>query len=304
MNNFPTSAIQVNNLTKIYPQETSPALNNVSFQINAHEKVGLIGANGSGKSTLFRLLLNILKPDQGYISIMGETDLEKTKKYLGFVGEYQEGLENFTPGEILSFSGKMSNLSKDMVSRRKKDLLAWAKLESCQNNLIAGFSKGMRQRLFLTAALVHQPQILLLDEPMSGLDPGSQNDFRKLVEGLESQTLLYASHQLSEVEDICRRVIIFRQGELIKDLNLDEFQEDIFIIESDSSILPLLEKFTDITLLQKSNRSGGLSIEISTTQKIFQIFFSTCQDKGVPIRRFKSKSILEDVYDKLVKGSE
>ena len=129
--------------------------------------------------------------------------VENNKNRIGFVSEYQEGLENFTPVEILKFSGEMAGMIPSKIAKRTDELLKWIALESHGEELISTFSKGMRQRLFLASALIHEPQILLLDEPMSGLDPESQNAFRVLLQNLEDFTILYASHQLSEIEDIC-----------------------------------------------------------------------------------------------------
>lgn len=296
------TVIEITNLSKTYAHNQTPALSNISFKIFARQKVGLIGANGSGKTTLFRLLLNMLHPDSGTISIEQETDLEKVKNRLGFVAEHQEGLENFTPDEILTYSGKMSGMTNKQINARKKDLLAWAKLETYQNDLIAGFSKGMRQRLFLSLALINQPPLLLLDEPMSGLDPDSQQDFRSLLHKLEGLTILYASHQLDEVEDLCERVIIFGKGEIIRDLNMAEIEKDIFTIESSVGIQSILQQFPDITLLQVIDGRQNYTIEISASQARIQDFFSRCQDQRIPILRFKSKSGLEDLYQKYVQS--
>ena len=189
--------IQVSHISKIYRGQTNYALENVSFNVDVKEKVGLIGANGSGKTTLFRLLLNFLRCSSGSIEILGEKNLEKTKHYIGFVSEYQEGLENFTPLEILEFSAKMAGMSPAKISGKTDELLKWTSLESHKDKLVSTLSKGMRQRLLLASALIQEPQILLLDEPMSGLDPKSQNDFLNLLQRLDNFTIIYASHQLS-----------------------------------------------------------------------------------------------------------
>ena len=288
--------IAVSNISKSYTQQPVPALQNISFQIYPNEKVGLIGANGSGKTTLFRLLLHLLKPDQGVITIMGHSDLEKAKIYVGYVAEHQEGLENFTPNEVLNYSGRMSLTQPDKIASRRIELLKWAGLESNQDNLIAGFSKGMRQRLFLAAALIPEPPILLLDEPMSGLDPDSQNDFLKLLDALKSYTILYASHQLSEVEEICNRIIILQQGKMIKDLDIRQQNQEIIQLEADREILSLLSRFPDIIIRTKSEQENHLKIEILAGMVHFQELLTESKKLGITIFRFKSKSILEDLY--------
>jgi ABC-2 type transport system ATP-binding protein len=296
MNVTHSPIITVSNLSKTYAQQSIPAIQNISFQIYPNEKVGLIGANGSGKTTLFRLLLHLLQPDQGDITIMNYSNLEHAKQFVGYVSEHQEGLENFTPNEVLNYAGRMSLTEPDKITSRRFELLKWAGLESNQDDLITGFSKGMRQRLFLAAALMPEPPILLLDEPMSGLDPDSQNDFLKLLGTLKSYTILYASHQLAEVEEVCNRIIILQQGKMIKDLDIREQNQEIILLETDPGMLPLIGRFSDIIIRQKSEMEDRIKIEILTGVARFQELLTESKKLGISIYHFKSKSILEDLY--------
>ena len=292
--------IQVSNISKAYPGKLNYALHNISFSIHANEKVGLIGANGSGKTTLFRLLLNLLHRTSGSIEIMDEQNLEKTKKYIGFVAEYQEGLENFTPSEILQFSGKMAGMPANHLNERIDELMIWSSLDTHKNELISTFSKGMRQRLLLASAMIHEPQILLLDEPMSGLDPQSQRDFLILLQRLENFTVIYASHQLSEIEDICDRIILFHEGKLVKDIHLKEFQEEIFILDADPQIQEIIDKFPSLKIRQKSQIKDKLRLEIVANPEQFQEIVARCQKANVKLERIKSRSMLEELCNRYV----
>jgi len=296
MNINPSPVITVSNITKTYAQQSAPAIQNISFDIYPNEKVGLIGANGSGKTTLFRLLLHLLLPDRGNITIMGHSSLEKAKQYIGYVSEHQEGLENFTPIEVLNYAGKMTLMDPGKIKSRRAELLKWAGLEVNQDHLISGFSKGMRQRLFLAAALIHEPQILLLDEPMSGLDPDSQNDFLTLLNSLKSYTILYASHQLPEVEEICSRIIILQQGKMVKDLDIREQHQEIFQLEADLAITVLLSHYPEIVIRSQSKHENHLKIDLLAEPAQFQELLSESKQLGISIHRLKSKSILEDLY--------
>lgn len=295
--------ISVLDLSKTYAQQSAPAVQNISFHIYPNEKVGLIGANGSGKTTLFRLLLHLLQPDRGSITMMGQADLEKAKKYVGYVSEHQEGLENFTPNEVLNYSGRMSLTEQAKIESRRVELLKWAGLESHQRDLISGFSKGMRQRLFLAAALIPEPQILLLDEPMSGLDPDSQNDFLTLLDTLKTYTILYASHQLPEVEEICDRIIILQGGKIVKDLDISQQIEEIILLEADLAMLPLLSCFPDIIIRSQSQRENHINIELQAGAARFQELLTESKKRGISIYRLKSKSILEDLYHQNYSGN-
>lgn len=288
--------ISVKGLIKSYFHADTAAIDDISFDIYPGERVGLIGANGSGKTTLFRLLLHLLHPDAGEIKIMGSTHLEKAKQFIGYVSEYQEGLENFTPNELLEYAGRMALLSSEKIESRRKDLLKWARLESHADQLLAGFSKGMRQRLFLATALIHQPEILLLDEPMSGLDPESQNEFLTLLKSLDTYTILYASHQLGEVEEICDRIIILHQGKIVKDLSIMEQQVEIFQLEADPAILSILSRFPEITIRNQIQRKDHLHLELIARPEQFQDIVTESKKHGISIYRLKSKSIIEDLY--------
>ncbi|MBN2366559.1 MAG: ABC transporter ATP-binding protein [Calditrichaeota bacterium] len=296
-----TFQIQVVQLTKRYREPEAPAVNNVSFNVQAGEKIGIVGANGSGKTTLFRLLLNLLHPDSGTILIKGNRDIELEKVNIGFVAEHQEGLENFTPEEILYYAGKMSGLTNDSIQHKIRELLRWSDLEKNNEELLGGFSKGMRQRLFLSVALMHEPGILLLDEPMSGLDPRSQKDFSFLLQGLKAYTILYASHQLSEIEELCQRVLIFQYGRLIQDILLPSEKRTVNFFETTPAILSLLEKNSEIDLLFSRPKDQNVEVKFLCNAIALQNLILECQRREVPIHQMESKTLLEDLYDQFVK---
>lgn len=292
--------IQVSQISKVYRGRSNYALDSITFSIYADEKIGLIGANGSGKTTLFRLLLNLLHRTSGSMEIMGDHNLENTKKYIGFVSEYQEGLENFTPTEILEFSGKMAGMQNANISERIDELMNWSSLDAHKNELISTLSKGMRQRLLLVSAMIHEPQILLLDEPMSGLDPKSQHDFLGLLQRLEHFTIIYASHQLSEIEDICDRIIFFHEGKLVKDIYLKDIQEAIYILVADPRLQEIISKLSSVEVKDKSLFDNKIRFEITATPEQFQEILALCQEAKIKLERIKSKSMLEDLYNQYV----
>ena len=180
MANQEKTVIKVQNASKTYLHSGKPALLDVSLDIVDGERVGLVGSNGSGKTTLFRLLMNFIRPDLGTIAIKGHSNLEVARRFIGYVGESQSGLENFTPRELFESAAKMYGMNSQQSEERAKELLAFSGLGGVANDLIEGFSKGMAQRAFIGLGIVHEPDILLLDEPMSGLDQKAQDDVRVL----------------------------------------------------------------------------------------------------------------------------
>ncbi len=298
-----TPVLKVENLTKTYPRQKSPAIKDITFEIQANEKVGIIGENGSGKTTLFRLILNLINPDKGKIIILNDSNQESAKRYIGFVPEHQEGLENFTPNELLYLAGKMSKLDKKEIKKRADKLLSWIQLTGYKETMVASFSKGMFQRLQFALALIHEPQILILDEPMSGLDPEGQKNLRQLLQNLDNYTVLYASHILADVEELCNRIIFIHKGKIIKDFRLSEQNLDIFILETEPRALNILNKIPNITIRESIKSGNQIKIEILSNHSVFQEFLALCKQKNVEIYRLKSKSVLEDLYDKYKKNN-
>lgn len=287
--------IQFFHVTKTYSHSTKPAVKDITFEIKEGERVGLIGANGSGKTTLFRLLMNFIIPDSGNILINGEHNLEKTRQWLGYVPERQEGLENFTPIELLNLAGQMHGIPSKELNHRIRELLHFAELEEVKDVLISDFSKGMLQRLQIILALIHQPPILLLDEPMSGLDPEGQREVQQILYQLTDKTLVYASHNLAEVEEFCSRVMILHQGELIKQLTLAEIEDEVYTFDIVSELLPLLkEKHFEYKILRESGKVKR--IQIITTPQHFQELVAEVHQRGEQIQRLRSRGILEELY--------
>lgn len=296
------AVLKITNVTKFYPHQKKPAIQNISFEIKAHEKVGFIGANGSGKTTLFKLIMNLIQPNKGSISILNSTDLENAKQYLGFISEHQEGFDNFTPDELIEIAGKMSNLPNDIIQKRKNELLEWTRLNEHKDSLVAGFSKGMFQRLQFTLALIHEPQILILDEPMSGLDPQGQQNIRTLLQNLNNYTLLYSSHILTDIEELCNRIIILDQGIIIHDIELSRRKDAIFLLEADEEAIKILNDISEITLHNSQIKDKKVHVEIITSHPVFQEFVVQCKKEGIKIYQFKSRSIVEELYQKYVKS--
>jgi ABC-2 type transport system ATP-binding protein len=293
--------LKIQHLQKTYQHQNHPSLDDISFELSENEKVGIVGANGSGKTTLFKLILNLLIPDRGKIEFANGKNKDNQRCLIGYVPEHQQGLENFTPNELLFYAGRMSGMTKEKINQRSTELLKWTKLEKNKSELLGSFSKGMIQRLQLAIALLNEPEILLLDEPMSGLDPSGQEDLRSLLKELEEYTLLYASHNLSDIDLLCERVIFLQQGRLLQDLKLSEVEEEIYSVEADPLIEEVLQSLQNIKIRQKNIREGRMNMEFSTSIQSFQDLLDCCKKRKITIYRFRSRSILEDLYEKYVK---
>ncbi len=219
--------LEVRSLVKCY--SSVPAVDNVSFAVRPGEVLGYLGPNGSGKSTTVKIITGLLEPTSGTVLFNGHNineDLAGYKRLLGYVPE-EANLYPFLSGlEYLELVGRLRGLSENLIQKRGNALLKLFSMYMHRHTAIAAYSKGMRQRILLISALLHNPQLLIFDEPLSGLDVTSALIFRQLVAALgkEGKMIFYCSHVLEVVEKICSHVTILQRGKQlaygrIKDLN-------------------------------------------------------------------------------------
>lgn len=206
------------------------ALKGLSLDVQTNEIFGLIGPNGAGKSTTIKLLLNLIRPDEGEILFRGKV-AEKNilQKYVGYLPENPYLYDHLTLSEILHFGGRSSGLSSGVIKERINLLVEKVSLGSVLKRPLRTFSKGMLQRAALCFSLLHDPRIVILDEPMSGLDPIGRKMVFDIVRDLkdEGKTVFFCSHILSDVERLCDRIGLLNQGNLIKSYHKRDFGEEI-----------------------------------------------------------------------------
>jgi ABC-2 type transport system ATP-binding protein len=205
------------------------ALHDINFCIESGEVVGLLGPNGAGKTTALKILTGILPPGAGLVRIGGFTLPEQSleaKRIIGYVPETAGFYESLTAQEFLQLIGRMREIEEGALKQKIVTLLDVFEIAKQRFSRLATFSKGMRQKVLIAAALLHDPPILLLDEPLTGLDVNSSLIFKDLIHELsrEGKTILYSSHVLDVVERVCKRVLIIHQGNLIADGTLDSLK--------------------------------------------------------------------------------
>lgn len=196
-------------------------LRDVSFEVAQGAVAGYIGPNGAGKTTTMRLLTGALRPDSGCVAV-GGVDVNaqpvEAKRRFGFVPEHGLLYESFTPVEYLAFIGRMHGLDEGLLAHRTTALLRFWGLGATADQAMTAYSKGMKQKVLLAAALVHDPPVLLLDEPLTGLDAHAVLQVRALLTALAAagKTVLYSSHLLDAVEKVADRVIVIRDGRILQ----------------------------------------------------------------------------------------
>ncbi len=216
--------IEVENL--VFHYHLKEALHGISFCIESGEVVGLLGPNGAGKSTTLKILTGILTPGEGCVRIGGFSLPGQTieaKRIIGYVPESANLYESLTAQEYLELIGRLREIEEKALKQKIVTLLETFDIAKQRFSRLATFSKGMRQKVLLAAALLHNPPVLLLDEPLTGLDVSSSLVMKDLLSALarEGKTVLYSSHVLDVVERICNRVLIIHEGNLTADGTLD-----------------------------------------------------------------------------------
>lgn len=210
--------LKVEGLSKLY--SGIPAIQGVSFEISRGQILGYLGPNGSGKSTTVKILTGLIEPSRGRVLLDGKDireDVNGYKRRLGYVPEEPHLYTHLSGREYLQLIGRLRRLPKGRLDRRIDGLLEIFDLTSSRHMALASYSKGMRQKVLLSGALLHDPEILILDEPFSGLDVSSAQVLKKLLKALASagKMLLYSSHVLEVVERVCDHVVILHKSRIV-----------------------------------------------------------------------------------------
>lgn len=214
--------ITINELQKRFGEKIAVDIN--SYTINPGEMIGLVGNNGAGKTTLFRLILDLLKADKGNVTIK-DIDVSKNEEWKTFTGAFIDDgflIDYLTPEEYFYFVGKMNGMKKEAVDERLATFERFMNGEVMgQKKYIRNFSAGNKQKIGIVSAMLHQPELLILDEPFNFLDPSSQSIIKQLLKKYNEEThatILISSHNLSHTVDICPRIALLEHGVIIKDI--------------------------------------------------------------------------------------
>jgi len=221
------AAISVHNLAFQYAGQPAPVFKNLSLEVSRGERFGLFGPNGAGKTTLMNCMTSLLSFHEGSINLLDTAILphRKTANTLfGFVPQDFSFYQELSPAENLSFFGAWYGLDKKHIKQKTTELLEVLGLTSVANKPVQKFSGGMKRRVNLAIGVMHDPPILILDEPTVGVDVQTRHAIIEYLKGLNQKgtTLLYTSHQLKEAEELCTRIALFDQGRVIAAGTLDE----------------------------------------------------------------------------------
>ena len=308
-------------------RRTVQALRGVSLNASAGEVFGLLGPNGAGKTTLIKILLGVVKPSGGSASLFGEdVGSAAARRRVGYLPESLRVDRHHTARSALRYYGRLSGMVASDIERRSDELLDMVGLKGRDRESVKRFSKGMYQRLGLAQALMHNPDLLVLDEPTDGLDPVGRNEVRKVIERLrdDGKTIFLNSHILQEVEMICTRVAILSKGQICGSGSIDEMSSgalsdrvtiDVIADETALAGQDLQQRFTrwlslddpaalEVSPLPAAVASHRLDVKLESQARV-DAAVDGLRQAGVSIIRLEAqRETLEDTFMKLVSASE
>jgi ABC-2 type transport system ATP-binding protein len=300
--------VEINNLTKDYEvgfwrKRKVRALDGLTLSVDANQIFGFLGANGAGKTTTLKLLMRLIFPTSGSARILGhDISVVKMHRRIGYLPENPYFYDYLTARELLEYCGQLFGLTADERKNKSASLLSRVKLDEKRwNTQLRKFSKGMLQRVGLAQSLINDPEIVFLDEPMSGLDPVGRREVRDLIASLrdEGKTVFMCSHILSDIEVLCDQVAILKRGKLSQVGHLDELRQR----NHDPNRMEVLASGTDSETLKKHLPNGemtptprGLRIEIGGENEIEGVLAALRLAGGKLVAVQPIKQSLEELF--------
>lgn len=306
-----TAIVEIEELTKDYEvgfwrKRRVRALDGLSLRVNQGEIFGFLGANGAGKTTTLKLLMRLMFPTAGNARILGHDIADLTMhRQIGYLPENPYFYDYLTAREFLDYCGQLFGSAKPARTQRTADLLARVHLDTKSWDVqLRKFSKGMLQRVGLAQALVNDPAIVFLDEPMSGLDPVGRREVRDLIAGLrqEGKTVFMNSHILSDIEVLCDRVAILKRGKLAHVGHLDELRrrtgetDRLEVVATGTQTAPLLLLLPDRNKFQVSSSASGVRIELADEQDVDEVIAALRKTGGKLVSVQPMRQSLEDLF--------
>jgi ABC-2 type transport system ATP-binding protein len=300
-------SIVVKNLEKRYGSQR--ALAGIGFTVQSGEIVGLLGPNGAGKTTTMKILSGFMDDFEGEVRVQGldvRREPLRLKKLIGYLPEHNPLYLEMYVREYLAFIASIYGL--DNVRDRVQQMIAMTGLTREQHKLISALSKGYRQRVGLAQALIHDPEILILDEPTTGLDPNQLVEIRQLIKKLGSQkTVIFSSHIMQEVQALCDRVIILHQGSVVADDKIAYLDQ---AINNQREILLELDRPMDgkwlirdlVSVVETGNQSYKIILKKGKNDPRPEIFDFVVQSGRKILEMSERKSSMEDVFQKITLG--
>ncbi|MCP4610547.1 MAG: ABC transporter ATP-binding protein [Planctomycetes bacterium] len=301
--------LEINKIRKEYG--TLVAVNDISLSVEKGQVLGLIGPNGAGKTTLLRILATILRPTNGNVRLLGY-DLAKEylaiRKHIGFLPDFFGLYNDLTLRECLEFFAKAYKVENTIIPKRVDEVLDYIELQDKRDDFIRNLSRGMVQRMGVGVLLVHNPNVFLLDEPASGLDPKARIQLRAVLKRLSSEgkTIIISSHILTELSGFCTHIALMNKGNVVLHGAVDDIQKQVFgskkicisVLDNCDQAVEIIKEFPDTKI--EIVKDNNITLEIKAEESELASLNSKLVTQGVKVFNFcEEKKDLEDLFMKI-----
>jgi len=300
-------SLEVNRLTKNYGSQK--ALDEVSFVAQKGEVLGFLGPNGAGKSTTMKIATGFILPDQGDVVVNGLSVLQKPKevsRLVGYLPEHNPLYPDMYIREFLTFIGGLYGMKRSSLKSRIEELIPLCGLEVEAHKKINQLSKGYRQRVGLAKALIHDPEVIILDEPTTGLDPNQLVEIRKLIKNISTdKTLILSTHIMQEVEAICDKVVIINKGkivasDLLKNLKTEK-GKSVLVLETEEVLE--LEWFSKLGEISFSSSDKSIQLKVSDAAAARKELLQILQERNLTLVSIQQKEKnLESIFHQITQS--
>lgn len=299
------SLVQIKNLKKSF--QGIVVIKGINFTLEKGKCVGLLGPNGAGKTTTLRMLSGLMNPTEGEIIFTEAKKGEDIRNFIGYLPQFPIFYEWMSGMEFLIYVGKLAGLTGQQAKERSLELLKLVGILEAKNRRVAKYSGGMKQRLGIAQALIHRPQLIMLDEPVSALDPIGRREVLDLLEGLKKETtILFSTHILSDAEEVCDEILFLHNGEIVESGTMAELRDryqqtkiDLYFRGKADNYVGLFRDHELTNSIVKEENQ--VSIFVKDIDLARQNFLQLISDQNLPLEKFEISSMtLEDVFMKVV----
>lgn len=300
-----TSVVTVKGLKKSF--KSHEVIKGLDFSLTKGKCIALLGANGAGKTTTLQMLSGLMKPTSGNIIFEGAEKGEDFRKWIGFLPQHPVYYEWMTGREFLEYAGKLAGLKKIEAKKRSEELLEMVGIAEAKNRRIGKYSGGMKQRLGIAQAIIHRPKLVMLDEPVSALDPFGRREVLELLEQLKQETtILFSTHILNDAEEVCDEILFLHNGEIVESGSLEALRDKHQLATIElvfcGETAGYMEELSTLANIQSFSATGNVIRIISEDVEMAKkSIFKAASEKNWPLQKFEiSRVSLEDVFMKVV----
>jgi ABC-2 type transport system ATP-binding protein len=295
----PNFALEVKNISKSYAKVQ--AVDTLSFEVSPGEIFGLLGPNGAGKTTSIRMILDIIKPDGGEISVLGGPMSESKKARIGYLPEERGLYEDMKLMDTLVFLGQLKGLSRQSAASRAEDYLNEVELWDARERKVEALSRGMNQKAQFVAATMHEPDLIIVDEPFSGLDPVNTRIIKKLLHRMQERgaAIIMSTHQMQRVEEMCERILLIDHGKQMLYGSLNEIRSQFAGNTVEVNLKGEIDQLDGVENITRQN--GSYRLLLSEGVRPERILEELVKKPDVTVERFERvQTSLDEIFVQVV----